>query len=105
MYDGEQRGSGTCPEAHSQRVAGFLLGELGEEADDGFSRGGEGEGEGGGKGVSHLCVSFFPREDMSQAGHLSRSLILCTFLQEHGLQAVEDPGVTSLLQYSPEPLG
>ncbi|XP_036152378.1 bcl-2-interacting killer [Myotis myotis] len=42
---------------------------------------------------------------MSQAGHLSRSLILCTFLQEHGLQAAEDPGVTSLLQDSPEPLG
>lgn len=81
---------------------GFLPGELGEEADDGFSRG---QGEGGGKGVSHLCVSFSPREDMSQAGHLSRSLILCTFLQEHGLPAAEDPGVTSLLQYSPEPLG
>ncbi|XP_006108071.2 bcl-2-interacting killer isoform X1 [Myotis lucifugus] len=107
MYGGEQRGAVTCPEAHSWRVAGFMLGELGEEADDGFSRGGEGEGGGKGAslGISHLCVSFFPREDMSQAGHLSRSLILCTFLQEHGLQAVEDPGVTSLLQYSPEPLG
>ncbi|XP_054574548.1 bcl-2-interacting killer [Eptesicus fuscus] len=42
---------------------------------------------------------------MSQAGRLSRSLILCTFLQEHGLRAAADPGVTSLLQFYPEPLG
>ncbi|XP_036281385.1 bcl-2-interacting killer [Pipistrellus kuhlii] len=41
---------------------------------------------------------------MSQAGHLSRGLLLCSFLQERGLQAA-DPGVTSLLQDQPEPLG
>ncbi|KAM8777235.1 bcl-2-interacting killer isoform 1-T2 [Rhynchonycteris naso] len=42
---------------------------------------------------------------MSQAGPLSRNLILCTFLQEHGLQALEAPGMTSLLQYDPDPHG
>ncbi|XP_032973923.1 bcl-2-interacting killer [Rhinolophus ferrumequinum] len=38
---------------------------------------------------------------MSQAGSLSRTLILCTFLQEHDLPAVDQnpPGVTTLLQY------
>ncbi|XP_066112085.1 bcl-2-interacting killer [Saccopteryx bilineata] len=42
---------------------------------------------------------------MSQAGPLSRNLILCTFLQEHGLQALEAPAMTSLLQYDPDPHG
>ncbi|CAK6443999.1 unnamed protein product [Pipistrellus nathusii] len=41
---------------------------------------------------------------MSPARHLSRDLLLCSFLQEHGLQAA-DPGETSLLQHHPEPLG
>lgn len=53
-------------------------------------------------------VSFFPREGMSHAGPLSRNLVVCTFLQEHGLQAVDPspPGVTSLLQYyDPNPYG
>lgn len=46
-------------------------------------------------------MSFSPREEMSQAGSLSRTLILCTFLQEHDLPAVDQtpPGVTNLLQY------
>ncbi|XP_053517907.1 bcl-2-interacting killer isoform X4 [Artibeus jamaicensis] len=45
------------------------------------------------------------REEMSQVGPLSRNLILCTFLQEHGLQTVGVPDTTSLLHFSPEPLG
>ncbi|XP_036093501.1 bcl-2-interacting killer isoform X2 [Rousettus aegyptiacus] len=37
---------------------------------------------------------------------LSRNLILCTFLQEHGLQAQSPPGMTSLLQHhNPHPHG
>ena len=55
-------------------------------------------------GVS-LHVSFSPREEMSQAGPLSRTLILCTFLQEHGLQTVEVPDTANLLHFGPEPLG
>ncbi|KAM5336600.1 bcl-2-interacting killer isoform 1-T2 [Glossophaga mutica] len=42
---------------------------------------------------------------MSQAGPLSRNLILCTFLQEHGLQTVAVPDTASLLHFGPEPLG
>ncbi|XP_054438540.1 bcl-2-interacting killer [Pteronotus mesoamericanus] len=42
---------------------------------------------------------------MSQAGPLSRNLILCTFLQEHGLQTAAGPDTTSLLHFGPEPLG
>ncbi|XP_036884403.1 bcl-2-interacting killer [Sturnira hondurensis] len=42
---------------------------------------------------------------MSQAGPVSRHLVLCTFLQEHGLQPGEVPDTASLLHFGPQPLG
>ncbi|XP_037016629.2 bcl-2-interacting killer isoform X5 [Artibeus jamaicensis] len=56
--------------------------------------------------ILSVCPHNSPRrEEMSQVGPLSRNLILCTFLQEHGLQTVGVPDTTSLLHFSPEPLG
>ncbi|XP_077770334.1 bcl-2-interacting killer isoform X1 [Canis aureus] len=40
-----------------------------------------------------------PREEMSHSGPLSRNLFLSTFLQEHGPEVLEVPGMTDLVEY------
>lgn len=44
-------------------------------------------------------MSFSPREEMSHTGPLSRNLFLSTFLQEHGPEVLEVPGMTDLVEY------
>ncbi|XP_034499328.1 bcl-2-interacting killer isoform X1 [Ailuropoda melanoleuca] len=39
------------------------------------------------------------REEMSHTGPLSRNLFLSTFLQEHGPEVLEVPGMTDLVEY------
>ncbi|KAM8942878.1 bcl-2-interacting killer isoform 2-T2 [Lycaon pictus] len=41
----------------------------------------------------------FHREEMSHSGPLSRNLFLSTFLQEHGPEVLEVPGMTDLVEY------